>query len=463
MEGKSIYYVLKAFLFIIPLCIVQNNSGQLPAGRVTDKAGRSFRQLKIPIAHKAFDFSHIGGKMGRYTDLAAEMRELNPDIEGIREEETNDGEIKIKRIEILSDTAAHKLGKAQGKYITLDAEALTQRPLDLFAHVSQCLRRELTELIPLPETKLKSGTVLVVGLGNRGVTPDSLGPRVAERVFVTRHIKEHMPEAFDFDIPSVCAIAPGVLGVTGVETMDIVFGVANKVKPDLIIAVDALASRRAARISTTIQLSDSGISPGSGVGNTRADLSRANLGVPVIAVGVPLVVYASTISQDTISLIADETGLHGDEERLRELAEQVIAKHMGDFIVTPKDIDVIVEDDAPIPALPIAKIGDTEKAIGEKVASLIKDGDCLQLGIGSIPDAVLTFLGGKKDLGIHSDRHSSCRFSRRSSIQLFKRVYHILIGRDYQRALICIDNRTGFCTARFFDIPALGVIHRNGG
>ena len=202
MEGKSIYYVLKAFLFIIPLCIVQNNSGQLPAGRVTDKAGRSFRQLKIPIAHKAFDFSHIGGKMGRYTDLAAEMRELNPDIEGIREEETNDGEIKIKRIEILSDTAAQKLGKAQGKYVTLDAEALTQRPLDLFAHVSQCLRRELSELIPLPETKLKSGTVLVVGLGNRGVTPDSLGPRVAERVFVTRHIKEHMPEAFDFDIPS---------------------------------------------------------------------------------------------------------------------------------------------------------------------------------------------------------------------------------------------------------------------
>ena len=227
MEGKSIYYVLKAFLFIIPLCIVQNNSGQLPAGRVTDKAGRSFRQLKIPIAHKAFDFSYIGGKMGRYTDLAAEMRELNPDIEGIREEETNDGEIKIKRIEIFSDIAAHKLGKAQGKYITLDAEALTQRPLDLFAHVSQCLRRELSELIPLPETKLKSGTVLVVGLGNRGVTPDSLGPRVAERVFVTRHIKEHMPEAFDFDIPSVCAIAPGVLGVTGVETMDIVFGVAN--------------------------------------------------------------------------------------------------------------------------------------------------------------------------------------------------------------------------------------------
>ena len=334
MEGKSIYYVLKAFLFIIPLCIVQNNSGQLPAGRVTDKAGRSFRRLKIP--------------MGIYTDLAAEMRELNPDIEGIREEETNDGEIKIKRIEIFSDIAAHKLGKAQGKYVTLDAEALTQRPLDLFAHVSQCLQRELSELIPLPETKLKSGTVLVVGLGNRGVTPDSLGPRVAERVFVTRHIKEHMPEAFDFDIPSVCAIAPGVLGVTGVETMDIVFGVANKVKPDLIIAVDALASRRAARISTTIQLSDSGISPGSGVGNTRADLSRANLGVPVIAVGVPLVVYASTISQDTISLIADETGLHGDEERLRELAEQVIAKHMGDFIVTPKDIDVIVEDMAGI-------------------------------------------------------------------------------------------------------------------
>lgn len=241
----------------------------------------------------------------------------------------------------------------------------------------------------------------------------------------------------------MCAIAPGVLGVTGVETMDIVFGVANKVKPDLIIAVDALASRRAARISTTIQLSDSGISPGSGVGNTRADLSRANLGVPVIAVGVPLVVYASTISQDTISLIADETGLHGDEARLRELAEQVIAKHMGDFIVTPKDIDVIVEDMAGI--------------IANAINSALFGNNLEQVR----NHACVTDL--KISAGAASNRHSSCRFSRRSSIQLFKRVYHILIGRDYQRALICIDNRTGFCTARFFDIPALGVIHRNGG
>lgn len=282
--------------------------------------------------------------MGIYTDLAAEMRELNPQLDGINETEAQDGEIKIKRIEILSDAAAVKLGKARGRYTTLDAEALTQRPFDLFAHMSQCLRRELLSLVPLTGAELKRGTVLIVGLGNRGVTPDSLGPRTAEKVFVTRHIKEHVPEAFDFEIPSVCAIAPGVLGVTGVETTDIVLGVVNKVKPDLIIAVDALASRRAARISTTVQLSDSGISPGSGVGNTRADLSLEKLGVPVIAVGVPLVVYASTISQDTISLIADETGLHGDEERLKELAEQVIAKHMGDFIVTPKDIDVIVED-----------------------------------------------------------------------------------------------------------------------
>lgn len=282
--------------------------------------------------------------MGIYTDLAAEMRELNPQLDGINETEAQDGEIKIKRIEILSDAAAERLGKARGRYTTLDAEALTQRPLDLFAHMSQCLRHELLSLVPLTGAELKRGTVLIVGLGNRGVTPDSLGPRTAEKVFVTRHIKEHVPEAFDFEIPSVCAIAPGVLGVTGVETTDIVLGVVNKVKPDLIIAVDALASRRAARISTTVQLSDSGISPGSGVGNTRADLSLEKLGVPVIAVGVPLVVYASTISQDTISLIADETGLHGDEERLKELAEQVIAKHMGDFIVTPKDIDVIVED-----------------------------------------------------------------------------------------------------------------------
>ena len=183
-----------------------------------------------------------------------------------------------------------------------------------------------------------------MGLGNHKVTPDSLGPRTAEKIYVTRHIKQYMPEAFDFPVPSVCSVAPGVLGVTGVETSDIVRGVVERVQPDAVIAIDSLSSRRAARISSTIQLCDAGISPGSGVGNTRAEMSKSSLGVPVIAIGVPLVVHASTIMQDSISLMANETGMHGDEEKLKDLAKTVAEKHLDNMIVTPKDIDTIVQD-----------------------------------------------------------------------------------------------------------------------
>ena len=187
-------------------------------------------------------------------------------------------------------------------------------------------------------------TVLVVGLGNRSITSDSLGPRVAERIYVTRHVTEYMPDALPGTVRSVCSVAPGVLGVTGIETMEIVRGVKEYAKPDMIIAIDALASRRAARINTTIQLTDTGISPGSGIGNNRKGLNSEAFGVPVIAIGVPLVVHAATITQEVISLIADKTGLHGDEEKLKRLAEQVISENLGQMVVTPKDIDSIVED-----------------------------------------------------------------------------------------------------------------------
>lgn len=282
---------------------------------------------------------------GIYTDLAAELRELSPDIEGVVEQTETDGEIEIKRIGILDAKAAKLIGKAMGKYVTLDARALIDRPFDLFEAVE---KRLSTELLKLLRVDIKACTALIVGLGNREVTPDSLGPRVVEKVLVTRHVKQFVPEAFDFELPGICAIAPGVLGVTGVETMDIVKGVVERVRPDCIIAIDALASRRAARISTTVQLTDAGISPGSGVGNQRAELSFESLGVPVIAIGVPLVVRAATITRDTLSLMANETGLHADEEKLKLLAESVSEKQLDDMIVTPKDIDTIVADMARI-------------------------------------------------------------------------------------------------------------------
>lgn len=276
-----------------------------------------------------------------YTDLAAEARELDPDLEGVTEQTERRGGITISRIEITGEEAAKKLGKPLGKYVTIDAPELADRPLELFEKVSRELAEEIRTLMPqLP----LDAPVLVVGLGNRYITPDALGPRVVEQVFVTRHLLEYMPELMDFTPRSVAAVAPGVLGITGVETLEIVRGVVERVQPKLVIAVDSLASRRAARISTTIQLTDSGIDPGSGVGNERRGLNQNTLGVPVIAIGVPMVVYASTISQDTISMIAEETGLHNDEEKLRTLAEKVLSERFGPMIVTPKDVDSIVRD-----------------------------------------------------------------------------------------------------------------------
>lgn len=275
------------------------------------------------------------------TDLAMEARELHPSLSGVTEESEEHEGVAVTRIALTTDDAAARLEKRKGRYVTLDAPELSARPLDLFERVSCALSNELSRLM---EGLGTCENVLVVGLGNRAITPDSLGPRVVESIYVTRHIKQYMPDALPGPVRAVSAVAPGVLGVTGVETMEIVRGVVEHCKPDLVIAVDALASRRAARISTTVQLTDAGISPGAGVGNNRTGLDRETLGVPVIAIGVPLVVFATTISQDTISLIADETGLHNDEERLKELAAKVIAEHIGELIVTPKEIDSIVAD-----------------------------------------------------------------------------------------------------------------------
>ncbi len=269
------------------------------------------------------------------TDLASELKEIHNETCGIEEESEYKGEIKITRIKITNDTVANKIGKKKGCYVTIDSDELEQRNGKVFKEVAFVLSNEIRRMISIDA----SSTILIVGLGNRSVTPDSLGPRVVSAVHVTRHLKKYMPEALETDIPGVCAIAPGVLGMTGIETNDIVKGIIENLKPDCIIAIDALASRRASRISNTIQLCDSGISPGSGVGNTRSELSRDSLGIPVIAIGVPLVVYASTIILDSISSVKGEY----DEDKTQALVDSIL-KRQGDMIVTPKDIDTIIKD-----------------------------------------------------------------------------------------------------------------------
>lgn len=279
-----------------------------------------------------------------HTDLAMEARESNSALNGVSEERTDNEHYSVSRIKVDTDEAASALQKSKGLYITIEAPDLVLREPELIKAVTEALSAELTGLIDKGSAKgSASGTVLVVGLGNRAVTPDALGPKTAEKILVTRHIKQYMPDAIPNGVRSVCAVSPGVLGVTGIETMEVIQGIVERSKPSLIIAIDSLSSRRTERIASTIQLCDAGIQPGAGVGNIRSGLDEASLGIPVIAVGVPLVVYASTISRDTIGLIASELGLLGNEEKIKELAAKAISEKTGELIVTPKEIDSLIE------------------------------------------------------------------------------------------------------------------------
>lgn len=272
------------------------------------------------------------------TDLAMEARELHACASGISEQNERHNGFTVSRIRIETDNAAHTLGKAKGLYVTIDAPELYYGGAELTSAVTEATAKELGAMMAG-----LGGTALVAGLGNRAVTPDALGPRTAERILVTRHIKQYMADAVPERIRSVCAVSPGVLGVTGIETMEMILGAAKSCAPELIIAVDSLASRRTERIGCTIQLSDAGLEPGAGVGNARSGLNRQSMGVPVIAIGVPLVVYASTISRDTVELIADELGIAGGGERVKDIAAKAISEKTGELIVTPKDIDAIID------------------------------------------------------------------------------------------------------------------------
>jgi spore protease len=215
------------------------------------------------------------------------------------------------------------------------------------------MAKELTDLIKLEQDK----TALVVGLGNWNVTPDALGPKVVSRLMVTRHLKQMVPDEIEEGIRPVCALSPGVLGLTGIETSEIIQGVVKKIKPDIAIVVDALASRKMSRVSTTIQIGNTGISPGSGVGNKRMGLTQSVLGIPVIAIGVPTVVDAATMANDTIDLVIDnmiEQSENGKEfynmlksinrDEKYQLIQEVLSPYTGDLMVTPKDVDSIIDN-----------------------------------------------------------------------------------------------------------------------
>lgn len=293
-----------------------------------------------------------------YTDLAVESKEIyNPEkkkeIEGVSVEVADEKNYSVTTVKVLNQKGSQKIRKPLGTYVTIDVPNLDKTDEDLKDEISIAFAKELKALIK----EYKKNKILIIGLGNWNISSDSLGPRVIDKVLVTRQYFINYNKEFDETMANVAAISPGVMGLTGIETFDIVKGIVDKIQPDILIAVDALSSRKMDRISTTIQISDVGISPGSGVGNTRAGLTKETLGLPVIAIGIPTVVNAATMVNDTMDLIIHsmkeqaEIGsefyslLEGlSKEDKYKLIEEVLSPFMGNVIVTPKDIDVLIDD-----------------------------------------------------------------------------------------------------------------------
>jgi spore protease len=280
------------------------------------------------------------------TDLAIEANAQHQRGKGIAgvsvKEKKAAQDITITTVKVTTKQGEKTIGKPMGNYVTIEVKNPSQQSAQDKQNLIALLAGELSNMI---SDYAKDG-ILVVGLGNRSITPDSLGPAVCDSVFISRHIKTFAPDLLDDKISEVSAIAPGVLGITGLETFDVVKGVVDKIKPGVVIAIDSLASRSLSRISATYQLTDTGISPGSGIGNKRKALDKQQLGVPVVAVGVPLVVYASTIASDLIAQ-AIKSDNKSDTE-VSDIIASSINKIMnaddGHMMVTPKEIDVIVKD-----------------------------------------------------------------------------------------------------------------------
>lgn len=290
------------------------------------------------------------------TDLALETRERfvsdHVEIPGVSVEETYDEEREIRttRVVVETENGAKMMGKPVGTYLTIEAPNMAVPDEDYHREISKKLAEDIKELIPERKEEV---SVLVVGLGNREVTPDALGPYVADHLHVTRHIvKEYGKYAMGKDqVYLVSAVVPGVTGQTGMETLEIVKGVVEETEPDFVVAIDALAARNSKRLNRTIQITDTGICPGSGLGNHRLALNSETLGVKVIGIGVPTVVDAVTIVNDTMEnfIVAlessellksvGETLRSYNEAEKQELIRELIAPHLNGMYMTPKNID----------------------------------------------------------------------------------------------------------------------------
>ncbi|MCI6887819.1 MAG: GPR endopeptidase [Lachnospiraceae bacterium] len=316
------------------------------------------------------------GRSGEFeirTDLALEERESFPgdggEVSGVslREWREETSRVKLTEVKILDERGAKAMGKPCGTYLTLEADQLAEQDEDYHAEVSEELGRHIRNLIgQLMKAEMKEDRampeepgnlkILAVGLGNASVTPDALGPKVISHLQVTRHLEQQYGNGFcrKRELPVLSGIVPGVMAQTGMETAEILKGVIRETRPDLVIAIDALAARSIRRLGTTIQLTDTGIHPGSGVGNHRHSLTRESLGIPVLAIGVPTVVGAAAIVHDTVNTMIQtlnsSMSTKGMGEFIRDMApdeqydliRELLEPEFGGLYVTPPNIDEMV-------------------------------------------------------------------------------------------------------------------------
>jgi len=294
----------------------------------------------------------LSGGIPFRTDLANEARQFvqtqrGSEIPGVSVDGYHSDQCRVTRVTVETPDAAREIGKPPGRYITIEAPGLLKRSRPVQEEVAKVFVQEFTGLVNLaPDDE-----VFVAGLGNWEATPDSLGPRVVGQLLISRHLRGNVPPELSEGLRPVAAVAPGVMGLTGIETGETILAITHRIKPDLVVCIDALAARSAERILTTIQLADTGIHPGSGVGNKRVGINRETLGVPVVAVGVPTVVHAATIAYETIELLVDQFRGRAqfydivremDSDDKRRLIDEVLAPSLGDLMVTPKEIDVLI-------------------------------------------------------------------------------------------------------------------------
>ena len=291
------------------------------------------------------------------TDLAIEARELAqkdaPDApEGVEAKTEEQEEYSLTHVHIHSPAGSRLMGKPMGHYITLESEKLKENDAECHARLIALLAEQIRSLVKLSP----KDCVLVAGLGNRNITPDALGPKVVSKILVTRHLRGTLPPTIEESVRPVAAVSPGVMGITGIETGEILKGIVERLQPALLIAVDALAARRSSRINAAIQMSDTGVAPGAGVGNRRMTLDETNLGIPVLAIGVPTVVDAATLVNDTMDCILEdmirqskkgsafyETLAALSQEEKYEMIAEILGPYTGNLFVTPKEVDAVVD------------------------------------------------------------------------------------------------------------------------